>query len=78
VVSLKEANLEPNWLEFLYTALGEPYGIVIETDNFDKARQRLYAARREAQDETLSGLSILQSPTNPAHIWIVHKETPRA
>jgi len=77
VVSPKEAKLI-NWLEFWYTALGQPFGIVIETDDPERARQRLYAARRDAQDHDLAKLSVVQSPTNPAHLWIIHKETPSA
>lgn len=70
--------MEPNWIEFWYSALNQPVGICIETDNTERCKMKLYAARVAAEDETLASLSIVQSPTNPAHLWIIHKETPSA
>lgn len=68
--------MEPNWLEFWYSALGAEVGIVIETDDRDRCKMRLYAARAAANDPDLASLSIVQSPTDPSHLWIIHKETP--
>ncbi len=63
-----------NFLELWYSALGSEHGIVVETDDPERCKQKLYAARREAQDETLAKLSIVQSPTEPMHLWIIHKD----
>jgi hypothetical protein len=70
--------VEPNWLEFWYSALGADHGVCIETDDPQRAKMKLYAARAAANDESLSKLSVVQSPTNALHLWIIHKETPNA
>lgn len=63
----------PNFLEFWYSAQSSPFGIVLESDNPQAAIQKLYGARRAAGDVDLQALSIIQSPVNPAHIWIVKR-----
>jgi len=68
--------MEPNFLEFWYSALGATHGVVIETDDAERCKMKLYAARAAAADPDLTKLSIVQSPTNPEHLWIIHKETP--
>jgi len=62
-----------NFVEFWYLALAQPVGIVIETNDPERLRQRLYAARRDAMEEDFAKISIVISPTNPNHIWLVHK-----
>lgn len=55
----------------LYEALGSQFGVVLQCDNAEKVRQKLYALRREADDPDLECLSFVQSPTNPQQLWIV-------
>ena len=46
----------------LYLALAEPIGLVCQTSGgFDRAVQRLYAARRELGDPELEGLQFRRS-----------------
>lgn len=69
-------------LELLYEALHSAVGVVVECGESDRhsVRQKLYAQRREAGDEALATLSILDSPTVPTQLWIVRrtKEQPNA
>jgi hypothetical protein len=58
-------------LELWYQALAEPIGLVIETNNPDRYKARLYRAREESGDPALKALSIVQSPTTPNQIWII-------
>ncbi len=60
-------------IEFLYEALSKPFGVVVETDNPERCRQKLYAARRASADPELDGLSIV-IPGSPGEVWIVKKE----
>ncbi len=64
-------------LEFWYKALHSPspFGIVIETDAIERLRQKLYTARRDADDPTLEGLVIVTSPSqSETQLWIVKKD----
>lgn len=65
--------MSPNLLEFWYSALRSPKGVVIETDDPERLKQRLYKARTEAYDTDLDGVSIVQSPTTPNQLWLVKK-----
>lgn len=59
-------------LEFLYDALRSPHGVIIETDDVERLRQKLYAERRKADDESLSVLALVPSPLAPqSELWIV-------
>jgi len=49
-------------------------GICIETDNATRLIQRLYQARRAAFMPELAELSVVQSPVNPLHVWIVRRK----
>lgn len=60
-------------LEYLYQALASERGIKLEVSDPERARQRLYAARREAMDTALDVLSVVQSPTDPSHLWIIKR-----
>ena len=61
--------------EMLYSALLAEVGIIIETDDIELCKQRLYAARRQAADPALKVLSFIVSPTNHKQLWIL-KRTP--
>lgn len=62
-------------LALLYRAFNTPLGIKVHTQDLERFRQRLYAARRE--DPDLQCISICVSPTNPAtELWLVKKGIP--
>ncbi len=60
-------------IELLYTALASPHGIIVETSSVERLRRKLYAARRELNDEALEALSLVPSPTNECELWIVRR-----
>jgi hypothetical protein len=57
--------------ELLYNALRSPFGTVVETDDAERLRQRLYAIRRE--HEEFAPLSFVISPMNGVDLWILNK-----
>lgn len=61
--------------ELLYDALRTPHGVIVETDDAERLRQKLYAVRRESDDFT--DLAFVISPMNGSDLWIVRK-TPDA
>lgn len=70
---LPRTFLESQMLELWYAALREDIGVVIETDDPDRCIQKLYAARRQAQDPDLNAISIVRSPTDNFHLWLVKR-----
>lgn len=54
-----------------YQALAAPSGVVIATTDRDALRQKLYAARKASGDADLDGLSLVLSPVDETHVWIV-------
>ena len=63
--------------ELLYEALGEPHGIIVETNDVATLRARLYAAKK--QDPDLECLSLVPSPTSPdTELWIVKRSQANA
>lgn len=63
-------------LERMYDALRTPLGIVVETEDPERLRQRLYALRKERQDSDpqLRDLAFLPSRTNPGELWILRQK----
>lgn len=62
-------------LEYWYQALRSSIGIVIATDSLERLRQKLYIARRDAEDPSLERLTIVTSPTRPEdQLWIVKQD----
>lgn len=57
--------------ELLYNALHSRLGTVIETEDPERLRQKLYAIRRGSEDFT--PLSFIISPINGKDLWIVNK-----
>lgn len=57
--------------ELLYEALRTPLGTVIETEDPERLRQKLYAVRKESED--FAQLSFVISPINGLDLWIVNK-----
>lgn len=53
----------------LYAALDAEYGVVVETSDAERLRQKLYAIRKEDL-EVFASLSFILSPFN-SDLWIV-------
>jgi hypothetical protein len=60
-------------IELLYAALHSQRGIKVASSDRLFLRQKLYEARAELADPDLKMLSIVESPINPDHLWIVRK-----
>lgn len=59
-------------IHYLYQALNSEKGIVLETDNPERLRQKLYTERKK--DESLSCISINISRTQPeSQLWLIKK-----
>lgn len=59
-----------NLLEILYEADHSPLGTVVETEDSERLRQKLYALRKERSPE-FDHLSFILSPAAPAtQLWI--------
>lgn len=65
-------------LELWYQALASSFGVIIQTDDPKRCREKLYALREEQRrkgDLSLDSLSVSASPTNPGgELWIVKKK----
>lgn len=59
--------------ELLYDALRTPFGTVIQTEDPERLRQKLYAVRKESEDFAV--LSFVISPINGMDLWIIRKPT---
>ncbi len=55
--------------ELLYQALGSELGVVVETNDPERLRQKLYSIKKEIPDG--DRLSLIISPLNPADLWII-------
>lgn len=54
----------------MYDAMRSPFGVVVQTEDPERLRQRLYALRKDYPD--LAILAFVISPTNPAtDLWIL-------
>lgn len=60
-------------LEYWYRALRSEAGICLRSADRAHTIQQLYKSRQEAMDPDLKHLSIVQSPTDPAELWIIKK-----
>lgn len=56
-------------LELLYAAVHSERGVVIETDDAELLRQKLYRLRSE--DPSFAALSFIISPINKFDLWII-------
>lgn len=60
-------------LEYMYDALMQPLGIVMETSSPERLRQKLYNLRKQ-HEPTFDNLSFVISPTAPdSQLWIIKK-----
>lgn len=67
-VSIKEPILN-----YWYRAVMSPLGIELIVSDAESVRARLYAARKEAQDEDLRSIAICMSPFDPMKLWLVKR-----
>jgi hypothetical protein len=67
----KAGQVSKEFLDLWYAALASDHGIVVATTSRDALRQKLYTARRGANDPDLNCLSLVLSPTDDSHVWIV-------
>ncbi len=67
-------NKRLEYLEHLYAALHSESGcgIMLETDDVERLRQKLYPLRK--QDPALAVLSFVPDPTTPGRLWIVKRQ----
>lgn len=68
--------MELGLVQLLYEALDTPFGLVIETNDAERLRQKLYPLRKE--QEIFLPLSFVISPLNGVDLWILNKGAPRA
>lgn len=59
------------YVELLYDATRSQFGIVIETNDAERLRQRLYSIRKDNPD--FEALSFVISPFNGKDLWILNK-----
>lgn len=62
-------------VELLYAAYHSSFGVVVETDDPERLRQKLYPLRKSNPD--FEPLAFVISPLNPQDLWIIKqpKET---
>lgn len=58
-------------ISLLYEALAADIGIVVETSDPERLRQRLYAERKKSLE--FDQLSFVISPMNSKDLWILNK-----
>lgn len=66
-----------DFLEILYDALRSEIGVVVETEDTEKLRAKLYAIRqsRIADDPLLGDLSFVLDPTQPkTRLWVLRSK----
>jgi len=62
------------FLMLLLEAVQEPIGLLISTNDFERARQKFYAVRREAKMPELDGLQIRMSPFSGGELILVNSK----
>jgi hypothetical protein len=62
-----------SFLDLWYQAAASPCGVCVFTTDRDALRQKLYASRAAAADPDLDKLSLVLSPTDETHVWIVKR-----
>lgn len=65
-------------LSYWYQALASPFGVELVTSDADSLRARLYAARKDAKDTDLDGISVCTSPFDPMKLWLVKRNPDNA
>jgi len=62
-----------SYLDLWYAAAASPSGVCVFTTDRDALRQKLYASRASAADPDLDKLSLVLSPTDETHVWIIKR-----
>ncbi len=62
---------DPTLLALLCSALRSPYGVIVETDDPEFLRQKLYPMRKSDPDFT--PLAFVISPMNGKDLWILNR-----
>lgn len=62
-------------IEYWYRALEAPRGIALRTDDRNRCRVRLYAARKRDGNPMLDLLSIILPPHVPEEVWLVRSRS---
>jgi hypothetical protein len=66
--------VDPELLSLLYSALRAEIGISVATDNVERLRNKLYAARKSLMDPDLELLFLAPDPDRPStHLFIAKK-----
>ena len=60
-------------LEYFYRALRSKFGIYLGCSNVTALRGKLYIERTNALDPDLDVISLVISPFNPNHLWLVKR-----
>ena len=67
------SRIDPQLTELLFRALDEPIGLAVTTNDPERLRQKLYAARNG--EEELKQLTFSPSPFDPlGELWVYMKE----
>lgn len=64
-------SLSDQMLEIMYQALGEPIGLLCQTNDFNRARSTFSAAKKKAQDPALDQLEFRGSPLKGGDFIII-------
>jgi len=59
--------------ELLYLALAEPIGLLLQAEPVERARQRLYATKRQLADPQLDCIQIRLSPLEGGNLVLCHE-----
>ena len=62
-----------NLLECLYTALQQDLGLLLESDDPERLRQKLYATRADADDAALDVLTFSTNAALPNKLLIIRR-----
>lgn len=65
---------DPDLLAILYSALRSSIGVMVATDNVERLRNKLYAARSKAEDPDLEILMLAPDPKRPTTHLLVAKK----
>lgn len=65
--------MDNNFLDLLYSAYHSSLGIVVETNDPERLRQKLYPLRKENPD--FECLAFVISPLNGMDLWIIRQPT---
>lgn len=65
----RSSNMSVELLDLLYAAYHSELGVVVETNDPERLRQKLYPLKKENPD--FEPLAFVISPLNPGDLWII-------